>query len=693
MKRLFLLLSIGCLWLTLAQAQEYPRKEIDLQSFIEELFQVQDEDLNYEDLYESLYTLYLNPLNLNTATRDELQALFILSTDQIESLLAHREKTGRLLSIYELQSVSGFDLTTIHRLLPFVTIDDTRYGDNRPLVRRILSEPNNYWIVRMERTLEEKKGFSPATLRSDSTLSTRYTGSAEKIFSRFRVSHSKDFSLGFTVEKDAGEALAWSPGNQQYGFDFNSAHFYLQNKGKFKSIALGDYQLQFGQGLVFGSGFSPGKGGETVSTTRRSTLGVRPFTSVLESTFLRGGAATYQVGAFDITAFYSHQRQDANLQTDTLENNDFFAGVQVTGFHRTPSELANKNAIGEQVAGGNVMYRSTNGRWQVGANYLYTAYDATIRRNPRKYNQFDFSGASNYVGGLYFAYIWQNLNFFGEYAQSASGGQGMVGGLVGSLGSKIDFSMVARNYERNFHSFYGAAFGEQTVNNNERGIYWGIKVSPISRFWITAYYDKFAFPWLTYRTDAPSEGAEHLLRFNYQPARRILLYAQFRQETKDRNTSRIDLPIKYVVEGRKRNAILNLDYAVNAFISLKSRMQVSDYLFEGNRTTGYTLMQDISFEKGPIRIATRYAMFDTEDYENRQYVYERDVLYGFSIPAYSGLGTRSYLVLQYNASRKLSFWARISRFNYLDRETVGSGLEETQGRFRTDIKLQVRYKF
>lgn len=676
----------------IAAAQDYPRKEIDLQSFVEELFQVQDEDINYEDLYESLYTLYINPLDLNSATIDELQALFVLSTDQINAFFDYRTKNGRLLSIYELQSIPGFDLPTIYRIVPFVNIRDAGMNDNRPLIQRILSEPNNYWVIRYERTLEEKKGYTAPELNSDGSYSSRYLGSPDKLFSRFRVSHPKDFSLGFTLEKDPGEQIIWNNTTKQYGFDFYSAHFALQNKGRVKSFVLGDYQIQLGQSLLLGAGFSAGKGGEAVSTTRRSNLGVRPFTSVLEANYFRGTAITYALGKIDLTAFYSNLSQDANVQRDTLETEDFFSGVQTSGFHRTPNELANKSAVNEQTFGANLFYRNRNGKLQLGLTHIQNEYSAIIQKSPNKYNQFDFTGSSNYNSGIYFSYIWQNFNFFGETARSASGGIGAVAGMVASLSKQVDMSVVLRNYDKNFHSFYGAAFGEASRNINERGVYWGIKVAPFSKLWFNAYFDKFQFPWLTYRTDSPSEGYEYLIRVNYQPSRKIMMNVQFREEGKERNTTEL-VPIKHLENTVKRNYILNLDYASSLYLSFKSRVQWSDFSFEGNKSKGYAIMQDLNFEKGNLKLGGRIALFDAPNADNRQYVYERDVLYAFSIPAYSGRGVRSYLVLQYNVSRNLSLYARAARTTYRDRDVVGSGLEEIDGNIRTDFKFQVRYKF
>ena len=77
---------------TISFAQNRPRTDINLDEFIHRGFPVQQENINYEDLYESLYQLYQNPLNLNSATAEDLASLYVLSQIQIKSILDHREQ-------------------------------------------------------------------------------------------------------------------------------------------------------------------------------------------------------------------------------------------------------------------------------------------------------------------------------------------------------------------------------------------------------------------------------------------------------------------------------------------------------------------------------------------------------------------------------------------------------------------------
>ncbi len=688
--RIFLALIMLFLVLPDVTAQR-SKNDIDLEDFIERNFPIQDEDTNYEDIYEALFQLYQTPINLNQANREDLQALFVLSNIQINSFLNYRASNGRLLSIYELQAIPNFDLTTIRAILPFVQLTETNLqADNRPLLKRITSEKNNYLILRMDRIIEQKAGYTV----EDSTRA--YLGDPNRIYVRFRVQHTNDFSIGFTAEKDAGEQLNWNPAKSQYGADFFSAHFQLKNQGKLENIILGDYQLQLGQSLVYGAGFALGKGSETVATARRSNLGILPYTSVLETNFLRGVAATYRINNYlSFTALYSYNQLNASTQTDTIQSaEEFFTSIRLQGFHRTASELEAKNRIGAQNIGGNLLFSTGSKNLNIGINYLHTVYDRPFIRSPSKYNQYEFTGKTNFVSSFFSNYYWRNFHVFGEAAMSQSGGIGAIGGFIASISGSLQLSMVLRNYDRDFHTFYGTAFGENTRNINEQGVYFGLKKQFSNKFMLAAYWDKFSFPWLKFQADAPSNGNEYLARLTYNFSRQLSVYGQFRVENKERNVSGSEQTNLYeIANGQKRNYLINFDVRPKGIIHLKTRLQFSEFIINEQYSNGVALLQDINFDWRNFRLSARYAIFDTDDFQNRQYVYEKDVLYAFSIPAYQNIGTRTYVLAQYDFTKKFRLWVRWAQFNYTDTESIGNGTEEINGNTRTEFKCQLMLKF
>lgn len=665
---------------------------LDIQQLMERLFPVQEEEVDYEALYELLTELYQNPLDINRVSGEELAGTYLLSPPQIQAFLDHRSQSGEFLSLYELQSLPHWDSATLDTILPFLTLE-TEKSSPKSFLERLKSEENSYLLFRHRRTLEIRRGY-----QNDSTVnpSSKYLGDQNDLFLRFRIQHAKDFSLGFLLEKDAGEALVWDPKTSRYGFNFASFHHTRYNLGKWKTLSLGDFQASFGQGLVFGAGFSLGKGAETVPTVRRSTLGILPYTSSLESGFFRGIGITRQLGSWQSTLLFSFLGKDGRLATplDTIGNSSQeITSLSQTGLHRSQSELSTKNQLRETNLGTNIQYQARSGKWSAGINALHTQLNIPWVRTPNRYNQFEFSGRSNTVGSAYFNVSWKNFSFFGESARSSSQGQGTVVGFVSSLSKTVDFSLLWRRYDRDFHSFYATAFAEGTRPINEQGTYLGIQIKPSTKVKLNAYVDFFRFPWLKFRVYAPSQGQEWLARLSYQPEKNLHASIQMKQERKMRNaaTEEATAPTYTLVPILKNQVQANLELGVSPEFSFQSRVLWNQVILDQAKTQGWMLLQDISFKREKWKLTARMALFDTETFDNRLYAYEHNALGAFAIPAFSGKGSRQYLLIQYRIHPKLTAYLRIAQTRYADRVVISSGMQEISGPKQTDTVLVLRY--
>ena len=683
----FLLLALPAI------AQENRPPTLDIQQLMERLFPIQDEDLDYEALYELLLELYQNPLEINRVTADELLATYLLAPPQIQALIDHRNTWGEFLSIYELQSLPNWDSTTLVTLLPFLTLETTTTS-SKTFFERLRSEENNFLVFRHRQTWELRKGYS----KNDSTLNptSRYLGDPNDFFLRFRVQHAKDFSMGLILEKDAGEALTWDSKTNRYGFNFASFHFTRYGIGKWKTISLGDFQASFGQGLVFGAGFSLGKGAETVPTVRRSSLGVLPYTASIETGFFRGIGLTRKMGSWQSSLILSSIGKDGRVteSSDSLgAAPQTLTSLSQTGLHRSLSELSIKNQVRETNLGSNLQYSAQSGRWSAGLNFLHTQFSIPWIRNATSYNAFDFAGQSNQVGSLYANLSWKNFAFFGESARSRSQGQGTVLGLVSSLSRIVDFSLLWRSYDRHFQSLYATAFAENTHPSNERGVYLGFQLKPSATLKLNAYVDFFTFPWLKFRVSSPSSGQEWLVRWSYQPQKTRQVTVQFKQERKMRNlTEEVEsTPTQQVGTILKSHAQASLELDISTELSSRSRVLWNQVTFNQKKTQGWMLVQECSFARGNWKLTARMALFDTDTFDNRLYAYEQNAVGTFAIPAFSGRGSRQYLLAQYRIHLRLTAYFRIAQTHYTDREVISSGMQAISGPKQTDTVLLLRY--
>lgn len=662
--------------------------QFDLQSFVENYISDQNQSANFELLYERLLSFRESPIDLNQVDQETLTNLGLLSTSQIQTFLEYLSKNGRIYTLYELIYLEGFDTATVNTLLPFIFLG-SRPKDYPSLLKRVLSERNNYLLLRYERVLENKRGYDPGIINTDKS----YRGSPNKLLLRYRVSKTGDFSFGFTTEKDPGESFKWSPSSRSYGIDFLSAHAFFEKQGKWRKLVLGDYQLQFGQGLIFGSGFSVGKSSETINGLARVNRGISPNTSVIEGGFLRGAAAAYEfTGRLKATVFFSNLWQDANIQSESNERfENYFSAIQITGMHRTNSELKSRKQVNESIYGFEMGYQ-TNANKRISVVVAMNKLSLPILKSHHPRNLYEFFGRQNYNLGINGNFRWKRFFIFGEIAKSKSSGLGRIIGLTTQLSRRVDLGMTLRSYDRNFHSIKGSAFGENSRNINESGIYWGIKYKLNKKFYLSAYYDSYRFPWLKSGVNKPSAGQDHLIRLNYTPNPNTKIYLQYRGEKKEENFSNLNTQRTIVLPGKAKQYQLSSQYKISPHLNGRTRIQFSSYNINVSATTGHAFIQDINYSLPSLSVSVRMAIFDTQGAKNRQYVYERDVLYAFSVPGYSGTGVRNYLLLQYKLNRQLDVWVRIARTTFYDRNEIGTGLETIAGNKRTDVKFQIRYK-
>ena len=678
------------------------------------------EDVDYTFITDALADLQVHPLDLNQASRAELLQLPGMNDLLIHKLRLHIETFGPLLSIYELQAVSGYGPDLIRQIAPYVTVRSGRAADIRPEdaypagpgwdeVRRGMTYEliqRFTWIGETQRGYTAPDTtFRPLTdaegnpAGTDTVLSTRYAGAPYRSYTRLRARYRQHVSLAVVGEKDPGETWEWRPDRRQYGYDFLAGHVAVQDFGRLKRLVLGNYQVAVGQGLVLSRGLGFGKGAEAVGTVKMPELGVTPFASVNEAVSERGIATTVALSPqYELTGFYSRQGRDASVQArDTLTQEALEASaLQLGGLHRTPTERSNRRAVVETFYGGRLAYRQATLR--LGVTHYMQRFSAPIGAALNTYNQFDLRGDRNYVSGLDFDWVVRNFNFFGEVARSRSGGMGAVLGLMGSLAHQADIAVVFRRFDRDFHSPKAYVFAERPVAaQNETGLYLGLKLTPAPRWQVNAYLDQFYFPWNTFRADYPWAGWELLNQVTFKPRRGTEVYVRYRTDHRSRNAETYDpgQQVRYLVPVRRDQLRFHFSTQVHRDLAYRTRLEFSWFRQgEEARSRGMMLYQDLQYRIGyRLRLTGRVAVFDIPDFDARIYAYENDILGFFSIPPYNGTGTRAYLIVQASPRRDMDVWFRVARTRLIGAETIGSGLEEIQGDRRTEFRAQVRWQF
>jgi len=660
-----------------AEAQ-IAEQEVDVRDILESVAENLPDGYDITELTDVLIRYRKHPINLNKTTPEELKTFVFLSPLQISNFFAYIQENGNFVDALELQSIDGFDVRTVQSLLPFVTLSGATEYEKLTL-KNIFRFGESDLVMRFVQTLQTQKGFTDLP-------GNRYLGSPERFQTRYRYHYGSIVSAAITLDKDAGEKLIGKP------FDFYSGNIALFKLGRVKKLVVGDYILQFGQGVTMWSGFGFGKGPDVTSVAKKD-LGLRPYTSANEYSFLRGASATINLYKnFDITPFVSLRNLDASQDLD-FEGNLVQATVNQSGYHRTPTEIENKSSLSQQVYGAALQY--TKSELAIGAIAYRSKFGNSFVTQTAVYDRFSFTGNSLTNLGAYYNYTVRNIYLFGEVGKGSKGGFAYISGALISLSAIASAAITYRNYAKDYHSFFNQALAEASEAVNEKGLYAGLNISPNKRWAFSIYGDYFQFPWLKYRVDAPSKGYEILSQAVYTPSKTFKVLARFKTENKQQNTD-IDVPINFLDDVKKESYRVEVSWQLNKKWSFQNRAEVSQYKKgEANREVGYLIYQDVDYSPMFSKITgnIRISYFDTQSYNSRIYAYEDDVLYSFAFGMYSGKGFRTYLNLKYNLAKKLNVWARYAMFIYRDVETVGSYLDEIEGNKKSEVKLQLRYQF
>ena len=276
---------------------------------LEDIVASSEDEVDLDALTEDLIYFAENPINLNETTSEELGRLIFLSDFQIITLIDYINEHGPMLTPYELQMVVGYDYSDISRLLPFVTVSE---ADKQQKKYSLFKYGKHDMFIRGVSVIEDRVGYTPPPI--DNPNATRYTGNKLGLYTRYSYKTRGGLQMGFVGEKDPGEQFF--RGYNPYGFDHYSFHMQADNIGKIKTLVIGDFNAEFGQGLTLWTSASFGKSPDPMGVRKRAR-GLSRFSSTNENEFLRGAGVTVNHGIFDFSFFGSYKNIDANI-TDSL---------------------------------------------------------------------------------------------------------------------------------------------------------------------------------------------------------------------------------------------------------------------------------------------------------------------------------------------------------------------------------------
>ncbi len=628
----------------------------------------QQADVYSEEEKQSNVNYFLqHPLQINQVTSDELLTLGVLTPSQIINFISHRTLIHSFESIYELQTIQGWDLVLLKKIKPFIRCDQINrkwhafIGDKHQL------------LIRKETTLEEKKGFSPKDTRSK----TRYLGNSWGHLLRYRGQLNTYLRLGALIQKDVGEV--------NY-LDFKSLFIEIKPNQWLDKIIIGDFMNQWGQGLVQSGGFSLGKSFESIKATQKFHLGAIPYTSSGETSFYRGLNVQFHLLAFTFQTYSSFRSLDASLSSDSTNNSKQINAWIEDGYHRTSTEMSHQSNVKEIAWGGSMQWFHKPSSLAIQFNLSKTLFSLKKAASPLAYKANSWFGhqVNNY--SISFQAPIYTIHFTGELAWMPENHFALIQGGALAASKKIDFSYLLRYYAPSYYSPKAQGLGESAETTNEIGIFIGNQITFDKRNKVASYLDFFKFPGLKYEvSQLNSWGWELLSRYQWEKRGKYTFFGQLKWTSKQLDVSRDNPTLT-------RNHLIQTSLDLHQFrsrkLDLHTRVMTCLLINFKRNDTGLLILQDVKYQWRTWGVQLRIGFISSSSYDSRLYAYEVGVPLSFSIPAYYGHGFRNCVVLKYTGQKNSILSMKIGRTNYLDRDEIGSSLDLISKSHKTDVTLQ-----
>jgi hypothetical protein len=580
-----------------------------LDDILEDIYNQLSEDgeAPLESLQEDLLEIAANPINLNNTNANELSQLHFLSDQQIDAILLYQYQHP-FQEIYELQLIHCLKDYEIRNLLPFVYVGKAD-EDDKLYFREVFHYAQHEMTLRLDaRNIEDFEG------------DPMYG----KLRYRFNYQNRVQAGVTATMVTDNGRLAIGD--RMDYG-----GYIQLKDIGPIKTAVAGNYQANFGYGLVVGSPFKRGKSAY-IQSTATTDEGLKKFSSVGNSYhYFHGLGATARIKWADVSAFYSLREDKKEEAWQHVVGANATARwkklkVGVTGIESIKKPTQNSSLKGREI-GKDVIDKGV-----IGANVRYN---------------------------------WGKVDVWGEVAasQGEKWGWGTIMGVRVNPIADLNLLAIYRYYSPEYENVYANALCSKTRVYDEHGGYIGLEYNRLKNWQLSAFGDVW------------KEGYETMAQADFVPQKDYKMHMRLRAKRKN-EIDTYSLRWNTVWESGQWK--------------LKTQMDGNMVYAKENWSYGWSLFQDVEYRLAnvPIVLQLRAQAFDAREWNNRVYMYENDVLYAYSIPFVYGFGGRFWLNARYKINDTFSVYLRVSETIYQQKWAFEHDKKST----RTDVHALLRVK-
>ncbi|MGI6718750.1 MAG: hypothetical protein ACOX4D_06370 [Bacteroidales bacterium] len=584
-----------------------------------------DKDNDY--VISDIDDLLINTISINNCSDDEILKSKIFNPIQKQNLIKYLNSWGEVLSYTELILIDGFENFDVEKYSTLINFAPKEQIEKYTL-SKLLKNIKNENVIRVS----SDANFKRNGMLGINTLLKSKLEVPEKLY------------VGLLYEKDQGERFL----NVKNNFPEHLSS-YLQYKTKYLYFLIGDYYVQFGQGVGVWRGLTFTGGVESSSNILFANK-IKRKSSADECLFLRGIASEINFNNFSITSYLSYRKKDASVTFDSILNANVFSSISTTGLHRTDTEISKRDMLKEYVAGVNIEYKYNSLRFSIGGEYI--AYNMYYQPKIKLENIYKNFGKDMFIIYTNSILPLKSSVLYHEFAINKIKGIAFLFGWYNYISSLVNVDLSIRYMSPKY-----AAYGKYINFKSPEGEY-GIlfkNTSYLNKNIQLNYLLNLYLPtWVSFNSYNLRARVNNTINLNFYFNKRINLIIRYTYKLNIKTKS--SPKITNYINNHHHNLRFQLNLTPSDKVVLRTRVEANFNKFG----RGFLMYEDIKFIfTDNLFLSFRFTTYDINSFDGRIYCYENDVLYNYSSSMYYGRGYSYFALCRYRINRNIQLWFKI----------------------------------
>ncbi len=484
-----------------------------------------------------------------------------------------------------------------------------------------------------------------------------------------------NFTSSIAARNDPSEPFQWRPDIGWYGFDHVTGYLRWHPTRYPVQITLGNYSLDYGQGLLWSRPFGQRRDATAPHRSLRHSSGIRGHASASGSSFLTGIAAKlWPLSTTEITFFVSQRKYDARPPGSKCDS-ECVSPYVVEGLtngwqlstsdqHTTEEQLSRKNAVRSKVVGAVLVQRFST--FSLGISSAQTVFDKPFKWQQRSSAAHDVLSSS-----LFWLWATRFITVSGELSIDRTIVSGGVVGAVIRPDKRLRGIVLFRYYDGQRTGLHARASGLSASLASQWGLVLGWRYSSRKR-WILSASIEFhtgkdvepSFPGNRHNVDAR-------IFAEIRPVRRarFRIYIRQKRTLRSFSISSPDSPaVNYpeIASIEQFSAELLFDLSARVQTRLRSDLNTAR-IGSTDLGTGFQVYQQFDIKVSRrLSFTFRASVFESDNSLNRTYVYEPDVSGKLIAPSNSGTGYNLLVLARASSLAGVKLEIKVSTRSYSD---------------------------